>query len=137
MQFATAAYQERLDNDRSTPCAVHFGLKQTDLARLPESWAYAIDGDGWVVWGEAVGLNGNDGETYHVVALTHVPYDFVPALVGLFGDRLVTMKSTGQVPTQVVITNPFDWSSQVATYDTDGVLHGAIQSMKNREQINA
>jgi len=67
-----------------------------------------------------------------VVALTHVPYDLYEAIVQQFGDHLVTMNGGAQV----VITNPFEWSAQSAWFDADGVLHGAVQVMKNQEELN-
>jgi len=128
---ANPAYAERLAST-PVPYAVHFGVRPEDLWRLPDYWAYAIDGDGWEAWGEKPGEVGNDHSTLHVVALTHVPYDLYEAIVQQFGDHLVTMNGGAQV----VITNPFEWSAQSAWFDADGVLHGAVQVMKNQEELN-
>lgn len=83
--------------NRST---VHVGLDYSQV--IPATVCLAgqpvmhlrVEGDGWQVWGEKVGTNGNDEYTFHVQMETTDPLQTLFALLGV-GAQLRKLGSEG------------------------------------------
>lgn len=100
---------------------LHVGVKPKQMKTV-QSIAFRlgitplIDGDGWTVWGERLGVNGNDKKTLHVILPVESQWEarFVAKL--LLGETQVT-SGTGEY---AVLTDAGVWSQ--FDYEDGGVV---------------
>lgn len=82
------------------PSTIHVGLDYSQVipatVYLAEQLAtrLRLEGDGWYVWGEKVGENGNDERTFHMQIETTNPLQTLFALLGA-GAQLRELGSEG------------------------------------------
>lgn len=104
---------------------LHVGVDVTrllDVQRHAKQYAdvrWHVDGDGWEVWGEAVGTDENDGATLHLSSRKKLTDEDARTLVAMLNDirALIPMRRNVE-PGQVVygvLTNQQDWSEDVST----------------------
>lgn len=103
---------------------LHIGVDVTSLLTAVRQSRYAdvrwhIDGDGWEVWGEAVGTEDNEAPVLHLSSRKGLTDDEARLTVAMLNDvrALVPMRRNVE-PGQVVygvLTDRQDWSEDVAT----------------------
>jgi len=114
-----------MDVPTGLPYALHVGVPylhvldvQRRLRRCRE--AVRADGDGWFVWGEALGQAGNDRTTFHLVVTTTNVVRTLRVIVSL-GVPLVELGQRGcSTPGVVaVVTDPLDCEVNIAEITED------------------
>lgn len=132
--------------DHGSPYALHMGLRlvaEPDLiigltgmvADFYEADApfVFVDGDGWNCWGEDVGTDLNDADTYHVVIPVKSPREGQKIVAHLldfnFGHLHLapirdSLHGEDQVPVIAVITDGRDWSMRAHSLSWEYGMRG-------------